>query len=154
MGKITIKELSDKLKKDINEKSLFFKELSAKEFLIPFQKENLLNFTDEASYWVVQYLERIYCTDTKDTILKIIDENIKLVEIQDISHSTYYQLVKLLDKFDIVDLNKIDYCKLLKHNHSIELVKNIYKKEYLGVNSTLDKNNLYDETLTILAEMA
>ena len=71
MGKITIKELCDKLKADINEKSLFFKELSAQEFLVPFQKEGLLNFTDDASYWVIQYLERIYSSNTKDIIIEI-----------------------------------------------------------------------------------
>ena len=69
MSKITIKELCDKLKNDISEKGLFFKELSAQEFLIPFQKEGLLNFTDNASYWVMQYLGRIYNSNNKNIIL-------------------------------------------------------------------------------------
>lgn len=131
MGKITIKELCDNLKSDINEKSLFFKELSAQEFLVPFQKEGLLSFTDDASYWVIQYLERIYNPNNKDIILEIINENIKGIEINDIHYSTYYQLTKLLDRFEIIDLNKIDYTKLLKHKHAIELVKKIYKKEQI-----------------------
>jgi len=131
LGKITIKELCDNLNSDINEKSLFFKELSAKEFLVPFQKEGLLNFTDNASYWVIQYLDRIYDSNTKDIIIEIINENIKKIEINDIHYSTYYQLTKLLDKFEIIDLNKIDYTKLLKHKHAIELVKKIYKKEQI-----------------------
>ena len=131
MGKITIKELCDKLKADINEKSLFFKELSAQEFLVPFQKEGLLNFTDDASYWVIQYLERIYSSNTKDIIIEIINENFKEIGIEDIHYSTYYQLTKLLDKFELPDLNKIDYVKLLKHKQAIELVKNIYKKKQI-----------------------
>lgn len=131
MAKITIKELCDKLMADINEKSLFFKELSAQEFLVPFQKEGLLNFTDNASYWVMQYLERIYGSNTKDIIIEIINKNIKKIEINDIHYSTYYQLTKLLAKFEIIDLNKIDYTKLLKHKHAIELVKKIYKKEQI-----------------------
>lgn len=131
MGKITIKELCDNLKSDINEKSLFFKELSAQEFLVPFQKEGLLNFTDNASYWVIQYLERMYASNTKDIIIEIINENIKEIEINDIHYSTYYQLTELLDRFDIIDLNKIDYTKILKHKQAIELIKNIYKKEQI-----------------------
>ena len=128
LGKITIKELCDNLKSDINEKSLFFKELSAQEFLMPFQKEGLLNFTDDASYWVIQYLERIYDSNTKDIIIEIINENIKEIEIDDIHYSTYYQLTELLDRFDIIDLNRIDYTKILKHKHAIELVKIYIKK--------------------------
>lgn len=131
LGKITIKELCDNLKSDINEKSLFLKELSAQEFLVPFQREELLSFTDDASYWVIQYLERIYDSNTKDIIIEIINENIKEIEIDDIHYSTYYQLTELLDRFDIIDLNRIDYTKILKHKHAIELVKNIYKKEQI-----------------------
>ena len=122
MGKITIKELCDKLKADPNEKSLFFKELSAQEFLVPFQEEGMFDFTDDSSFWAVQYLERIYSVNTKNTILEIINENIKNNKIDDIHYSTYYQLVKLLDKFELPDLNKIDYVKLLKHKQAIELV--------------------------------
>ena len=96
---------------------------------MPFQKEGLLNFTDDASYWVIQYLERIYSSNTKDIIIEIINENFKEIGIEDIHYSTYYQLTKLLDKFELPDLNKIDYVKLLKHKQAIELVKNIYKKK-------------------------
>ena len=131
MSKITIKELCDKLKNDISEKGLFFKELSAQEFLIPFQKEGLLNFTVNASYWVMQYLGRIYNSNNKNIILEIVNKNIKEIKINDIHYSTYYQLTNLLDKFDITDLNKIDYIKLLKHKHAIELVKSMYKKEQI-----------------------
>lgn len=147
MAKITIKELCDKLKVDINEKSLFFKELSAQEFLVPFQKEGLLSFTDGASYWIIQYLERIYSSKNKDIILEIINENIKRIEIDDIHYSTYFQLTKLLDKFEIADLHKIDYIKLLKHKHAIELVKNIYKKEQI-----IEYENLIKATISTLLE--
>lgn len=139
MGKITIKDLCDNLKSDINEKSLFFKELYAQEFLIPFHKEGLLDFADDASYWVIQYLERVYNSDTKFIIIDIINESINKIEINDIHYSTYYQLTKLLDKFEIIDLNKIDYTKLLKHKHAIELVKKIYAKEQIIENENLIK---------------
>lgn len=142
MGKITIKELCDNLKSDINEKSLFFKELTAQEFLVPFQKEGLLNFTDNASYWVIQYLERIYDSNTKDIIIEIINENIKEIEINDIHYSTYYKLTELLDRFEIIDLNKIDYIKLLKHKHAIELVKKLYAKERIIENEDLIKTTI------------
>lgn len=147
MGKITIKELCDKLKADPNEKSLFFKELSAEEFLVPFRKESMFDFTDGSSYWAIQYLERIYSKNTKDTILEIINENIKNNKIDDIHYSTYYQLVKLLDKFELPDLNKIDYVKLLKHKQAIELVKNIYKKEQI-----IEYENLIKATISTLLE--
>ena len=147
MGKITIKELCDKLKADPNEKSLFFKELSAQEFLASFQKEGMFDFTDDSSYWAIQYLERIYSVNTKNTILEIINENIKNNKIDDIHYSTYYQLVKLLDKFGLPDLNKIDYVKLLKHKQAIELVKNIYKKEQI-----IEYENLIKATISTLLE--
>lgn len=147
MGKITIKELCDKLKADPNEKSLFFKELSAQEFLASFQKEGMFDFTDDSSYWAIQYLERIYSVNTKNTILEIINENIKNNKIDDIHYSTYYQLVKLLDKFELPDLNKIDYVKILKHKQAIELVKNIYKKEQI-----IEYDNLIKATISTLLE--
>ena len=147
MGKITIKELCDKLKADPNEKSLFFKELSAQEFLASFQKEGMFDFTDDSSYWAIQYLERIYSVNTKNTILEIINENIKNNKIDDIHYSTYYQLVKLLDKFELPDLNKIDCVKLLKHQQAIELVKNIYKKEQI-----IEYDNLIKATISTLLE--
>ena len=147
MGKITIKELCDKLKADPNEKGLFFKELSAQEFLVPFQKDGMFDFTDDSSYWAIQYLERIYSVNTKNTILEIINENIKNNKIDDIHYSTYYQLVKLLDKFELPDLNKIDYVQLLKHKQAIELVKNIYKKEQI-----IEYDNLIKATISTLLE--
>lgn len=145
MGKIAIKDLCDCLKKDIDEKSLFFKELNSPIFLEPFNKENMFDFTDKSSYWAIQYLDRIYNENTKDTILEIINENIKNNRIEDIHGSTYYQLVKLLDKFDLADLNKLDFNKLLTHNQSIELVKKIYEKEHI-----IEYKNLIKSTIAVL----
>lgn len=128
MAKIKIKDLCNQLKNNIDEKSLFFKGLSAKEFLVPFYKEGIFSLTDNASYWVVQYLQRVYDKYTKDIILGIINQSVEKCEANDIDYSTYYQLVKLIDLFEITDIININYIKLLEHKNSIELVKHLYKK--------------------------
>ena len=86
MAKIKIQDLCKKLQENIDEKGLFFKELSAKEFLEPFYKKGIFNFTDNASYWVVQYLQKIYAEETKNKIVEIINSNIENIKINEINY--------------------------------------------------------------------
>lgn len=137
MAKIKIQELCDKLKSDIDEKGIFFKELSAKEFLIPFYNANLFDFTDNASYWVIQYLQKIYAEDTKDVILSIINHNIEHKNINEIDYSTYIQLIKLLELLDIETFNKVKATELLKHKYSMDFILSLYKNNEIYKNTKL-----------------
>ena len=142
MAKIKIQFLCKKIKSDVDEKGLFFKELTAKEFLVPFCKENIFNFTDNASYWVVQYLQKIYADDTKDIIVEIVNNNIENTDINNIAYSTYIQIIQLLGLFDIETLNKVKLIKLLKHKYSMDFILSLYKNSQIYKNKDLVKASI------------
>jgi len=142
LAKIKIQDLCKKLQENIDEKGLFFKELSAKEFLEPFYKKGIFNFTDNASYWVVQYLQKIYAEETKNKIVEIINSNIENIKINEINYSTYMQLIKLLELFDIETFNKIKSIKLLQHKYSMDFILSLYKNNEIYKNKELVKASI------------
>lgn len=128
MDKIKINDLCIRLKDNINEKKIFFQDLSSDKFLSPFYKEKVFNFSDEASFWVVQYLIKVFSDNTKDLIIDIIDNCLSECEINTINYATYYQITKLIDLFVVQDISKINYKKLLNHERAIELIEILLKK--------------------------
>ncbi|WP_288751807.1 hypothetical protein, partial [uncultured Treponema sp.] len=109
---------------------------------MPFFKKNrfnanLFDFTDNASYWVIQYLQKIYAEDSKDVILSIINHNIEHKNINEIDYSTYIQLIKLLELLDIETFNKVKATELLKHKYSMDFILSLYKNNEIYKNTKL-----------------
>lgn len=130
MTKIDIKTLCDKLNQDEDEKVLFFKVLSAPEFLIPFMKNNVFNLIGEASFWEIKYLQQIFSAKTRDNIIKLVNLLInQCSHIELIQYGTYMQILELFENFKVRDIEINNYSKLLEHSCAIELVNKIYAKK-------------------------
>lgn len=131
MAKIKIEKMCEILKKDINEKGLFFKELNAPEFLVPFYNAGLFQLNDDASFWMLKYFKTICNNETESLIVKIINDNLKCLDINEIQASTYYQLTQLVDIFSNDIIINLNLKQLSQHNNSIELIKVLFKRECL-----------------------
>lgn len=130
MTKIDIKTLCDKLNQDEDEKVLFFKVLSAPEFLIPFMKNNVFNLIGEASFWEIKYLQQIFSAKTRDNIIKLVNSLInQCSHIELIQYGTYMQILEIFENFKVRDIEINNYSKLLEHSCAIELVNKIYAKK-------------------------
>ena len=116
MDKIKIEDLCSRLKNNINEKKIFFQNLSSEKFLMPFYKEQVFNFSDEASFWIIQYLIKVFSNNTENLIISIVNQCIHNCEI-----------------------TKKNYKKLLDHRLSIELIKILLKKSEIMNDKELTK---------------
>ena len=137
VAKIKIKNLCNRIKNNIDEKTLFFKEVSASEFLVPFYEENVFDFTDMSSYWTLRYLNKVYLGNEK-IIVDILNKCISLTNnINDIPHNTYFQIIEIIKQMSLKDIERINE-RLFEHDSAIYLVKVILAKP-LG----LENINLY-----------
>ena len=137
VAKIKIKNLCNRIKNNIDEKTLFFKEVSASEFLVPFYEENVFDFTDMSSYWTLRYLNKVYLGNEK-IIVDILNKCISLTNnINDIPHNTYFQIIEIIRQMSLKDIERINE-RLFEHDSAIYLVKVILAKP-LG----LENINLY-----------
>ena len=89
MDKIKIEDLCVRLKNNINEKKMFFQDLTSEKFLSYFYKEQVFNFTDDASFWIIQYLIKVFSDNTKDIIIDIVNQCINECEIDSIDYAPY-----------------------------------------------------------------
>lgn len=142
LGKVKIQEICDILKTDISEKKIFFSEISSPDFLLPFYNAKVLNFNDEASYFVIQYLQRVYSKgknnfEIKKIIINVINENMERYDINEIDGSAYRQLIKLLELFDIETFNNVNTKKIIDHVNSIEFVISLFKNNEICKNKDL-----------------
>lgn len=130
----------------MKKKWAYFKELSNPKFFEPFMKKNVLNFKDNATKQVINYLLKIYSNEIKDKILELINNNLE--EALTFAYGNVYCVTELLNKFPIMDIQKkITNIKILfKNSNSLCLCEYFLKRKDILQGKHLCK--LCIETLT------
>lgn len=134
-----IKELCELLSRDEEEKMVFFLDLEEPKFLNYFDKYDVISFTDKAGYYCIKYLNRIINETNKSTIIQIINKHIR--DIESLDYSSFYILIELISKLDIVDdiEEKIDYSYLFSNLNSIQFSEILLKDEKILLTKNLSK---------------
>lgn len=129
------RELSELLNSNIEQKNIFFKKISAPEFLPHFIKYNVLTFDDNCGVSIISYLIRLlkFNSELKNTIIEIVNSNLKIY--QNMSGYVFDSLLTLLKEFTIEDIeNKIDYLSLFNMDNAWLFDKLLLERDISSTN--------------------
>lgn len=144
---MNIESLVQRLKNNSEERKIFFKQVTAPEFLPHFEKHNMLRFDDVCAAEIITYLTVLVKNNAnlKDKVAEIINKNLE--EVKDISGYVFDNLINLLKNYDIDEIeSKIDYVALFAKDDFGMSYKLILK------NDISKKENLYKELIKSLIE--
>ena len=128
---IRFEDLCKRLKDNTEEKNVYFNHLESEKFLLPFDKNGMLNFDDAAGGAVISYLHRLLAKNAnlKNIIIDVINKNLD-IEPLNLSYYNYMALADFISSFDLKDIEeKIHYQCLLDMNNFTKLLKKLFKQD-------------------------
>lgn len=128
---IRFEDLCKRLKDNTEEKNVYFNHLESENFLLPFDKNGMLNFDDAAGGAVISYLQRLLAKNAnlKNIIIDVINKNLD-IEPLNLNYYNYMALVDFISSFDLKDIEeKIHYQCLLDMNNFTKLLKKLFKQD-------------------------